>query len=771
MPEPNPAAAAPAFTENKAGPAKFGAFGGVFTPSILTIFGVIMFMRAGYVVGEAGILQALLILAIAKIITLSTGFSIAAIATNTDVKSGGAYFLISRTLGPEFGGAIGLALYVAQALSVPFYVLGLTEALAKSVGQWVPFLSLEFLSQPVVYKGTVIGTYFFIVNMALLLILFIISYIGATWAIKTQYLIMAILFCAIATFMSGAALNFSRETLAANWTPAYSGDNNFWIIFAIYFPAVTGIMAGVNMSGNLKKPAFALPMGTFAAILFGALVYCAQMLLVGGAVSRAELVGSPYESLLRISPLKLGFMVAAGVLCATLSSGLGSLLGAPRVLQSLAQDRLLRPLGPFARLSKSGEPLRALWLTFFLSAGVLYWARNGSAGGALNAIASLVTMLFLCTYGITNVAAFVESFGRNPSFRPRFKLFHWSIALAGAAGCVFAAFLIDVLYALAAIVIVFLLFLYVRKFVLSTSFGDARRGFYYARIRENLFHLQTLPIHPKNWRPTIIVLSGNPDTRLTLVKYATWLGSGRGIVTIAHVMTGDFHTENARRIENRKTLERFIASNRLQAFAQVLVTPDFDTGLSHLLQTSAVGPLKPNLIIWGWSQDSSRSLQTVKNLRAAHSLQMSQIIIKSAGFPGAKARKRMIDIWWRGKHNGSLMVILAYLISLNSQWSGCRIRILRVVAAESDYLPAYAELKSLMESARMSKAKIEIIVSADPFPEIFRRTSDRATAILLGFGIPEDNDAELFHRWFSSLLTDMPTTLMVHSTGEADLTS
>ncbi|MBD3392782.1 MAG: amino acid permease [Chitinivibrionales bacterium] len=758
----------------ESGPAKFGAFGGVFTPSILTIFGVIMFMRAGYVVGQAGIAAALMILVLSKSITLFTGFSISAIATNTEVKSGGAYFLISRTLGPEFGGAIGLALYTAQALSVPFYVLGFTEALVKSLHPWFPFLTAEFLARPLPYAGT----YFAAINFVVLFGLFVVTFVGAHWAIKTQYLIMAVLVLAILAFLGGLGLRFDPAMLRANMGSGYTDGSNFWIIFAIYFPAATGIMAGVNMSGNLKNPTRAIPLGTIMAVLLGALVYGAQIVLMGGAVSREQLIARPYTTLMEVArfhtpfmPLGLGLLVAAGVICATLSSGLGSFLGAPRILQALAQDKLLTPFSPFAKLSRSGEPRRALILTFVLSAGVLYYARNGGSGGALNAIASIITMLFLCTYGITNLAAFVESFGRNPSFRPRFRLFHWSIALLGAIGCAFAAFLIDAAYAFAAVVVVALLFFYVRKFVLKTSFGDARRGFYYSRIRENLFKLQQLPVHPKNWRPTILVLSGNPNTRLALVKYASWLGSGRGMVTIASVLVGDFHARNTDRIQALKNLQEFINGNKLLAFPQVLVTPDFDTGLSHLLQTAGAGPLRPNLILWGWSDDPNRSLQTVKNLRTAHALQMSQIIVRSAGIPSPKQRKRRIDIWWRGKHNGSLLVILAYLISLNPEWTGCRIRVLRVVKDEHALIPAHAELDALMEIARIPNAKIEIVVSADPFPDILRRTSDQATVILLGFGIPEDNDAPLFQKWFSSMLKDMPTTLLVHSTGEADVTS
>ncbi len=744
-------------------PRKFGMFGGVFTPSILTIFGVIMFMRAGFVIGQAGILSALAILLIAKSITLFTGFSISAITTNTDVKSGGAYFLISRTLGPEFGGAIGLALYFAQALSVPFYILGFTEALTKSV----PFMSLEALSAPLPW----IGSWFALVNVLVLILLFVITFIGAQWAIRAQYIIMGVLGLSIVTFLAGALTQFDSATLQANMASGYTEGFDFWQAFAIYFPAATGIMAGVNMSGNLKNPTRAIPLGTILAILVGMAVYGLQIFALGGAMDRLTLIQAPYESLLRVSLFGMGFMVAPGVICATLSSGLGSFLGAPRILQALAQDSILRPLSPFAMLSKNGEPHRALLLTFALSLGVIYYAREGSAGGALNAIAAIITMLFLCTYGITNLAAFVESFGANPSFRPRFKLFHWSIALLGALGCIFAAFLINALFALLAICIIVLLFLYVRRFILSASFGDARRGFFYSRARDNLLKLSTMPLHPKNWRPTLLVLSGNPESRFSLVKYASWLGSGRGIVTLASVLIGDFSVQMRQRAAELQNLASFIAKNRLQAFPEVMVAKNFDEGLHYLLQCISLQPIKPNLLIWGWSSDPARAVNNVRSMETARSIGMSQAIVKGGQLPAEKGRRRRIDIWWRGRENGSLMVILAHLVSLNPEWSGCRIRIIRVVSNRHLFEGAHQELETLMNSARMESAEIKVIIAENDFSTTLHKHSGNASLVFLGFRFPDEESAPTFQQRFTRLLDNMPTTMLIHSTGEADLLS
>lgn len=733
---------------------RFGTFGGVFTPSILTILGVIMYMRTGFVIGLAGIRDALLILLIAKSITFLTTFSISAIATNTKVKGGGAYFLISRSLGPEFGGTIGLALFLAQTLSVPFYILGFTEALITTF--------------------PAVGPYFAPIIFATAIVLFIVVVLGADWAIKVQYVIMTVLLVSIATFLAGAHQSFDMTVLKANWENTYGGTpHSFWSVFAIFFPAVTGIMAGVNMSGDLKNPARSIPWGTLAAVAVGGAVYAAQIVLCGGSTERAALVADPYRALMDNAWRGLWLFVALGVFCATLSSALGSLLGAPRILQSLARDKLLAPLRPFAALSRSGEPRRALMLTLLLTLAVLYWARNSAGGGALNVVAALVSMLFLWTYGITNIAAFVESFGGNPSFRPRFRLFHWSLALLGAAGCVFAAFLIDPLAALLAVVLIALIFAYVKKFVLAASFGDARRGFYYSRTRTNLLRLAKMPVHPKNWRPTIMVLSGNPNSRLALVKYADWLGSGRGIVTLAGLIQGDprdLAPAMQKRAEALEVLASFIDENGLQAFPEVLVTPELGLGLSQLVQCNSLGPLKANLAMFGWPQNPERAAGFAEHLRIARAVGMSLILVKGTDIPTARPRKRRIDIWWRGKQNGSLMVILAHLVSLNADWSGCTIRILRLVDGPEHKDVAREELTTLVEAARMS-AEIEVIHSAKPFAAILHESSIGSTVVVMGFQIPEGHRAADWQRFYTGLTADMPTTLLVSSTGEADLLS
>ncbi len=731
---------------------QFGTFGGVFTPSILTILGVIMFMRTGYVTGQAGIWEAVIILLIAKSITFFTGLSISAVSTNTKVKGGGAYFLISRSLGPEFGGAIGLALFLAQAFSVPFYVLGFVEALTVTFPQFEE----NFLLLGVI---TSCG-------------LFAMNYVGAGWAIRAQYFILAVLVGSIVSFVIGSILNFSPETFQANASTFYVNDEDFWTIFAVFFPAVTGIMAGVNMSGDLKEPEKSIPKGTLAAIAVGALVYLVQIIVTGGSISRQALISDPYGSLLDQSLFGFTAIVIAGVFAATLSSAIGSLMGAPRILQALARDHIFPVLAPFAMGTEKGdEPRRGLWLTFAMTLAVLWFAGNDAKGGALNAVASLLTMFFLFTYGMTNAAAFIEQFSKNPSFRPRFRYFHWVTALLGGVGCFGAAILINPGAAAAALVIIVLVFFYVSRRVLETTFGDARRGFYYERVRSNLRRLAGHPPHPKNWRPTTLVLTGNPATRLTLTSYASWLESGRGIVTLSQVIVGDVHENIEKQRTGRKNLDDYIESNGLNAYSEIIVSPSFDDGMSSLLQVHSIGPLKPNLVMLGWPNRVERAVPFAKHLRLSKELGMSQIVLIDEGLPPEEGPSR-IDVWWRGRENGSLMVILAYLLTSNWEWRRSRIRILRMLMPDEAKDEAEKELLDLIAAARIEAD--HHLVASDDFPDFktaLHETSGDADCVFLGFQPPSDERAEGFHTAYSELVDGMPTTLIVCSSGEADLMS
>jgi amino acid transporter len=725
---------------------QFGTFGGVFTPSILTILGVVMFMRAGFITGQAGIASAILILGVSTMITFLTGLSISAVSTNTPVKAGGAYFLISRSLGPEFGGAIGLALFLAQALAVPFYVLGFVEALVTTLPQ----------AQP----------YFLPIGLVTTTVLFIVNYVGAGWAIKAQYFILAILAVSVGAFLVGGAMDFDLALARSNWDPGYVDGADFWIIFAVFFPAVTGINAGVNMSGDLKEPERSIPKGTLLAIGVGFLIYGLNIVVSGGSTTRANLIEDPFGSLMaQAGPL--GFMVIAGVFAATISSALGSLLGAPRILQALARDDIFPGLGFFAKGTLEGdEPRRGLWLSFAMSLVVLLLAGSGGGGAALNAVAIVLTMFFLFAYGMTNAAAFIEQITRNPSFRPRFRFFHWSAGLLGGLGCLGAAILIDPVAAIVSLFVIMAIYFFISRRVLEHSFGDARRGFYYERVRKNLIKLGTFSPDPKNWRPTSLVLSGNPRTRLTLTQIATWLSSGRGITTMVNVIEGDLHDKIDERAQAEAELQAYIGEFNIRAYVEVVVGSTFEESLKFLLQAHSIGPIKPNMVVSGWPTAPRDFVAFGRRLRTAHELGLSQVILVDRGLPEQPKR---IDIWWRGRRNGSLMAILSYLLMHNWQWNRTRIRLITML--EHDETPEHAEaqLEELIDAARLD-ADYLILPDGD-FVQQLTQTSDDADLVMLGFRPPSDEHAEAFHAAYSGFVEGLPTTLIVCSTGDADLMS
>jgi len=339
--------------------------------------------------------------------------------------------------------------------------------------------------------------------------------------------------------------------------------------------------------------------------------------------------------------------------------------------------------------------------------------------------------------------------------------------MCGAVACASIAFLIDPLAAVLAAVFLFGLYSFLRRKVLRVRFGDARWGFIYSHLRNNLFKLDKIPPGPKNWRPTLLVLTGNPETRLTMTMYALWIGGERGMVTLSRVLVGELKDIGNLMDAAVTQLKRFLQDNDFDALSTVVVSRSLDEGLNTLIQGHAIGPLQPNIVLMGWSSDKERFGSFVHHLNSVMLLGMSVVIIKDNGLPGNRMNRR-IDIWWRGRENGSLMVIIAHLLSLNWEWSGVNIRILRLIRDEEGRKPATQALRDLVDAARV-KAEVTVLVSDAPFPEVLSRHSEDATVVLMGFNVPEEDEAKAFRDRFEELLSGLPTTLLVCSSGEADL--
>ena len=720
---------------------RFGTFGGVFTPCVLTILGVIMFLRFGSVVGQAGVWAALLIVLASKVITTLTTLSLSAIATNTRVEGGGAYFLISRSLGPEFGGAIGVLFFAAQALSVAMYVIGFSEALIS----YLPAGSSPIL----------------VASITNLIVCGCVA-IGAGWTIKLQFFILATVVASLVSFYFGAWQSFDADLLAANSGAGYTAGQSFWTMFALFFPAVTGIMAGANMSGDLDDPARSIPRGTIAAVIVTGLVYASQAFLLGGSRSRDLLIN---DNLIISDIALLPALIAAGVFAATISSALGSMMGAPRILQSVARDRLFRPLVKLgAGSGPRGEPRRAIVVTFLISQAAIMVAD-------LNSIAPLITMAFLVTYGLLNLATFYEAITKNPSYRPQFRFCHWSTSLAGAVGCAGVMLLIDWRWALVATGIVTTLHWYLSRADLSANWGDVNSGLLFERTRKNLLKLEDELYHPKNWRPFVLALSGTGFSRPHLVVFGSWLTSETGVLTLGQVISGELIDHRERRGSQEKILHAMIKESSLNAFPAVVVAADYTAGIEALVQCQGLGRLRPNTILLGCPLTAERMVVFCSLLRNLEGLGRSAVVLRRTDEPADDwaIPTGTIDVWWRGRANGELMVLLAHLMLSHPDWRGRKLRLLRVVDNNAAIDEVQLHLEKLLKEARIAGA-CKVVVSSDPSSAI-QTTSRDAAFVFLGMQPPaQGTEVDFFHRT-EGLVGSLERVALVQSAGGMRLES
>ncbi len=701
-----------------------------------------MFLRFGNVVGQAGIWYALLIVLVAKSITLATSLSLSAIATNTRVRGGGAYYLISRSLGVEWGGAIGLFFFVAQAVSVAMYVIGFSEALAGS--------------SPV--GGMSVTTIATITNVAV----FLCVVIGAAWTIKVQYFILAILTASLVSFYVGAFDAFSVTTLQANLDSHFVGEGNFFTMFALFFPAVTGIMAGANMSGDLRDPARAIPRGTLAAVFITGAIYASQAILLGAARRHEELVSN---NLIMADVARWPILITAGVIAATLSSALGSMMGAPRILQAFARDNVFAWLRPFASGSGAGSEPRRATISTFAIAQCCIWTAD------LNTIAPLITMFFMVTYGLLNLATFYEAITRNPSYRPRFRWCHWTISLGGAAGCLAVMFLIDWRWALVAIAGIVLLRWHIARREVEARWGDLQSGLQFERARHNLLRLEHELYHPKNWRPIILALSGSGWSRTHLAVYAHWLTTGHGILTLAQVIEGEIESRIQRRVGQERILHRFIREQQLEAFPAVVIAPHLSDGIDALVQCQGLGALRPNTVLLGWPTDPGRGELFSATLRGIAALERSIIAVRFAEEPDDPwdVPPGTVDVWWRGRQNGELMLLLAHLLRQNPSWRSREIRLMRVIENEAGRAEVYRHLCGLIDASRI-RATPQVVVTGDILAGI-QQTSRSAALVIMGFEAPEEGQEQAFYDRMEHWAGDLPRVLFVDSIGGMSLES
>ncbi len=706
--------------------AGLGTFGGVFTPSILTILGVIMYLRFGWVVGNVGLLGTLLIVTISTSITFLTALSISAIASDQRVRVGGAYYMISRSLGLETGGAVGIPLFFAQALSVALYTIGFAESLVAV---------FPVLDQRLVALVTTIA----VGGLALK---------SARAAIKVQYFIMAAIAVSLLSFAFGGSVGPEAHD-ALNAPIGDVTRHSFWVVFAVFFPAVTGIMAGVNLSGDLKHPGKSIPRGTLAAVGVGYLIYMILPIALAARAGSEQLINDP---MIMRRMAFWGDAILVGVWGATLSSAVGSIMGAPRVLQALARDGILS--GPLRWLGKgSGEddtPRMGTAVTLGIALVAVWF-------GDLNLIAPILTMFFLTTYGVLNVSAGLERALGSPSFRPRFRV-PWYLSALGAVGCITVMFLINAVATIIAAVIVVGIYVWLQRRELQTTWGDVRRGLWMAVTRAGLFRLQDAP-DPKNWRPHLLVLSGAPTKRWYLIEFANWIAHRRALMTVSSVLTDDGISLDRQRGMER-TIGDYLAKRGVNALIRMIRAPDPFEGATRLIEAYGIGALTPNTVLLGDTESDDHLAGYCRMIAGFHEARRNVVIIHH-DHDREFGRRQRIDVWWGGlQDNGGLMLTLAYLLQTSFAWRGAEVRVKMVVPSQDAATRAQANLERIVRGLR-TDATSEAIVSGDrPFLDIFRESSAGADFVFIGMRDPDD-EWESYYKRIQAGVKGMPSTAFV----------
>lgn len=706
-----------------------GTFGGVFTPSILTILGVIMYLRFGWVLGQVGLAGTLVIVTLSTSITFLTALSVAAIATDQRVRTGGAYYMISRSLGVETGGAVGIPLFLAQGLSVALYTVGFAE----SVNRAFPAVDAR------------------LVGLATTVLVAALAVTSARAAIRAQYFIMGAIALSILSLLFGSPLQAVVPQGAG--LPAVEPTESFWAVFAVFFPAVTGIMAGVNMSGDLADPGRSIPKGTFAAIGVGYLIYMALPLVLVARVDTATLLADPLV-MRRIS--LWGDAILLGVWGATLSSAVGSILGAPRVLQALARDGILpRPLRWLGAGSGPDDTPRAGTILTLGIALVAVWI------GDLNVIAPVLTMFFLTTYGVVNIAAGVEKFLGSPSFRPLFKV-PWPVSILGAVGCAAVMFLINPAATVVAAVFVLTIFLWLERRGLEAAWGDVRRGVWMALTRAGLLQLRNAQEDPRNWRPHFLVLSGSPMKRWHLIELAAdFSHHNKGLLTVATVLPSASVTHDRKRAMERN-IQDYLGKRGIDGLVRVISAPDPFLGTEVLVEAYGLGPLVPNTILLGDSEREELRTRYCAMVEHFFTSRRNVVIVRDADRMGFGDRKR-VDIWWGGlQGNGALLMILGYLLRSSLAWSGADVRLKMVVPTASAAADAEANLRDVLERTRTGLTPDVLVGDGRPFQEILHESSQGADLILMGMAAPTDGlDFAAYYERLQGWTADLPCTVFV----------
>jgi amino acid transporter len=680
----------------------FGTFEGVFTPSLLTILGVIMYMRLGWVVGNAGLIGAIGIILLAHVISISTGLSVSSVATDKKIGAGGIYYVLSRSMGVPIGGSIGIALYVGTAFSIALYLIGFAESLNGYFG----------------FETTING--YRLTGTIALISLTVLALISTSVALKAQFFILGAIIISIVSILFGTS-DFVPETVSLFAT---AGSVPLEVVFAIFFPAVTGFTAGIAMSGDLANPKKSIPAGTLWAIGVGLVIYLLLALFMAYTID-AQVLKSDYNILMKISLFAPA--VVAGIWGATLSSALGGILGGPRILQAMSMDKITPKI--FAKgKGKNDEPINALMLVFIIAeAGILI--------GELDVIARVVSMFYLTAYGFINLSFFLESWA-NPDYRPTFKVKRW-VGFLGFVACFGVMFKLDMFAMIGALAVVTGLYFLLQRKEVKLQSNDVWRSVWENVVVKGLKRIDKKSNENSNWNPNIILFSGQSEHQSNLLELSKTISGRTGIVTNFKLI---LDKENLIPLKKNEQVLREPLYEDLGVFARQIKVDNIYQGITNIASTFGFSGIEPNTVMMGWPKGLENSLEYSKMTSTLLYLDYNLLYLDF----DAKTKfgsYQSVDFWWRetDSKNAEMMLHIARFIISSERWKDTKIRVLFVNNNNGNNDLIRAKISKLVEDLRV-KVEIKIIdnvVRQIPFYDIISQNSN--TTDLTIVGIPNYN--------------------------------
>ena len=714
----------------------------VFFTAISTILGAILFLRFGYAVGTIGFWGVLGIILLGHMVTIPTALAISEIATNKRVEGGGEYFIISRSFGLNIGATIGIALYMSQAISVAFYIIAFTEAFEFLFN----FVQDKFgfgLPRQVISVPATIGLALLIIKK------------GANVGVKALYFVIGILFISITLFFLGKT-DYSQTSDFSFLTAELRNRDSFFIVFAIVFPAFTGMTAGVGLSGDLKNPSKSIPLGTTSATIAGMVIYIFIIYKLALSASADDLVNNQ----LIMAKIALGgaIIIPLGLAASTISSALGSIMVAPRTLQALAADESF----PSKRLNKwlskgrkrDQEPIHASMVTSVIAIVFVIM-------GSVNAVAEIISMFFMLTYGSLCLISFLNHFGSSPAYRPYFKS-RWYISLLGFVVSVWVMFKINSSYAIAAIVLMTLIYVFINHYHKSRKGLEAIFANTIFQLNRNLQVYIQKSGNKKaggEWRPSAICISKDSFKRNTAFKLLNWISYKYGFGTYIHFIEGYYskNTHEQSQEQLKKLIEKFDRDEN-HVYVDTLISPSYTSAVAQTIQVPGIAGMENNMVIFEFDMEEPENLASiVENFSLVASGDFDVCI---AGTSRRQIEfKDGIHVWIRSidADNANLMIMLSFIILGHPDWNRANIKIFET-CKPGKVTETQKRMDELLQTGRLpiTAKNIEIIPESaeDNIKTLINEKSSDAGLVILGFREEQlKHDGEKVFHGYDSLGT------------------